>query len=311
VRVTEAAALSASKWMGRGDEKAADQAAVDSMRIALNGMDIDGTVVIGEGERDEAPMLYIGEKVGTGKGPKIDIALDPLEGTTICATGGPNALAVIAMAVDGGFLNAPDVYMDKIAVGPGLEKDIVNIDDLPHSNLKNLAKAKNLDISDLVVCILDRPRHEELIAKTREAGARIMLITDGDVAGVIATASKDTGVDMYVGSGGAPEGVLAASALRCIGGQMWGRLTFRNNDEKGRADRLGISDYNKIYSLNELAHGEVMFAASGVTDGSMLRGVRRWNSGASTQSIIMRSKTGTVRTISSEHNFTKKNIIED
>lgn len=311
VRVTEAAALSASKWMGRGDEKAADQAAVDSMRIALNGMDIDGTVVIGEGERDEAPMLYIGEKVGTGKGPKIDIALDPLEGTTICATGGPNALAVIAMAVDGGFLNAPDVYMDKIAVGPGLEKDIVNIDDSPNSNLKNLAKAKNLDISDLVVCILDRPRHEELIAKTREAGARIMLISDGDVAGVIATASKDTGVDMYVGSGGAPEGVLAASALRCIGGQMWGRLTFRNNDEKGRADRLGISDYNKIYSLNELAHGEVMFAASGVTDGSMLRGVRRWNSGASTQSIIMRSKTGTVRTISAEHNFTKKNIIED
>ena len=311
VRVTEAAALSASKWMGRGDEKAADQAAVDSMRIALNGMDIDGTVVIGEGERDEAPMLYIGEKVGTGKGPKIDIALDPLEGTTICATGGPNALAVIAMAVDGGFLNAPDVYMDKIAVGPGLEKDIVNIDDSPNSNLKNLAKAKNLDISDLVVCILDRPRHEELIAKTREAGARIMLISDGDVAGVIATASKDTGVDMYVGSGGAPEGVLAASALRCIGGQMWGRLTFRNNDEKGRADRLGISDYNKIYSLNELAHGEVMFAASGVTDGSMLRGVRRWNSGASTQSIIMRSKTGTVRTISAEHNFAKKNIIED
>lgn len=311
VRVTEAAALSASKWMGRGDEKAADQAAVDSMRIALNGMDIEGTVVIGEGERDEAPMLYIGEKVGTGKGPKIDIALDPLEGTTICATGGPNALAVIAMAVDGGFLNAPDVYMDKIAVGPGLEKDIVNIDDSPNSNLKNLAKAKNLDISDLVVCILDRPRHEELIAKTREAGARIMLITDGDVAGVIATASKDTGVDMYVGSGGAPEGVLAASALRCIGGQMWGRLTFRNNDEKARADRLGISDYNKIYSLNELAHGEVMFAASGVTDGSMLRGVRRWNSGASTQSIIMRSKTGTVRTISAEHNFTKKNIIED
>ena len=309
VRVTEAAALSASKWMGRGDEKAADQAAVDSMRIALNGMDIDGTVVIGEGERDEAPMLYIGEKVGTGKGPKIDIALDPLEGTTICATGGPNALAVIAMAVDGGFLNAPDVYMDKIAVGPGLEKDIVNIDDSPNNNLKNLAKAKDLDISDLVVCILDRPRHEELIAKTREAGARIMLISDGDVAGVIATASKDTGVDMYVGSGGAPEGVLAASALRCIGGQMWGRLTFRNNDEKGRADRLGISDYNKIYSLNELAHGEVMFAASGVTDGSMLRGVRRWNSGASTQSIIMRSKTGTVRTISAEHNFTKKNII--
>ena len=311
VRVTEAAALSASRWMGRGDEKAADQAAVDSMRIALNGMDIAGTVVIGEGERDEAPMLFIGEKVGTGKGPRIDIALDPLEGTTICATGGSNALAVIAMAVDGGFLNAPDVYMDKIAVGPGLEKNIVNIDNSPQSNLQNLAKAKKVDISDLVVCILDRPRHEELIYKTREAGARIMLISDGDVAGVIATASKDTGVDMYVGSGGAPEGVLAASALRCIGGQMWGRLTFRNNDERSRADRLGISDYNKIYSLNELAHGEVMFAATGVTDGSMLRGVRRWSSGASTQSIIMRSKTGTVRTISAEHNFSKKSFIED
>ena len=311
VRVTEAAALSASKWMGRGDEKAADQAAVDSMRIALNGMDIEGTVVIGEGERDEAPMLYIGEKVGTGKGPKIDIALDPLEGTTICATGGPNALAVIAMAVDGGFLNAPDVYMDKIAIGPGLEKDLINIDNTPLSNLQNLAKAKKVDISDLVVCILDRPRHEELIHKTREAGARIMLISDGDVAGIIATARRETGVDMYVGSGGAPEGVLAASALRCIGGQMWGRLTFRNDDERGRATRLGISDFNKIYTMNELAHGEVMFAATGVTDGSMLRGVRRWSSGASTQSIIMRSKTGTVRTISAEHNFSKKSLIED
>ena len=311
VRVTEAAALSASKWMGRGDEKAADQAAVDSMRIALNSMDIEGTVVIGEGERDEAPMLYIGEKVGSGKGPKIDIALDPLEGTTICATGGPNALAVIAMAVDGGFLNAPDVYMDKIAIGPGLEKDLINIDNTPLSNLQNLAKAKKVNISDLVVCILDRPRHEELIHKTREAGARIMLISDGDVAGIIATASKETGVDMYVGSGGAPEGVLAASALRCIGGQMWGRLTFRNDDERGRATRLGISDFNKIYTMNELAHGEVMFAATGVTDGSMLRGVRRWSSGASTQSIIMRSKTGTVRTISAEHNFSKKSLIED
>mgnify|MGYP000494111133 FL=1 len=309
--VTIKAAFAASQLIGKKDKIAADKAATDSMRNELNKINMIGEVVIGEGELDEAPMLYIGEKVGTGKGPKIDIALDPLEGTTICATGGPNALAVIAMAVDGGFLNAPDVYMDKIAVGPGLEKDIVNIDDSPQNNLKNLANAKNLDISDLVVCILDRPRHEELIAKTREAGARIMLISDGDVAGVIATASKDTGVDMYVGSGGAPEGVLAASALRCIGGQMWGRLTFRNNDEKSRADRLGISDYNKIYSLNELAHGEVMFAASGVTDGSMLRGVRRWNSGASTQSIIMRSKTGTVRTISAEHNFTKKSIIED
>ena len=311
VRVTEAAALSASKWMGRGDEKAADQAAVDSMRVALNSMDIEGTVVIGEGERDEAPMLYIGEKVGTGNGPKIDIALDPLEGTTICATGGPNALAVIAMAVDGGFLNAPDVYMDKIAVGPGLTKDVVSLDASPKENLLNLAKNKKVDVSDLVICILDRPRHEELILKTREAGARIMLISDGDVAGVIATANKDTGVDMYVGSGGAPEGVLAAAALRCIGGQMWGRLTFRNDDERGRANRMGILDYNRIYGLNELAHGEVMFAATGVTDGSMLRGVRRWSSGASTQSIIMRSKTGTVRTISADHNFTKKVFTED
>ena len=311
VRVTEAAALSASKWMGRGDEKAADQAAVDSMRIALNGIDIEGKVVIGEGERDEAPMLYIGELVGTGNGPKVDIALDPLEGTTICATGGSNALAVVAMAADGGFLNAPDVYMDKIAIGPGLPKDVVDIDATPKENLKNLAKNKNIEISDLVICILDRPRHEELIAKTREAGARIMLISDGDVAGVIATANKETGVDMYVGSGGAPEGVLAAAALRCIGGQMWGRLTFRNDDERGRADRMGILDYNKIYSLNELAHGEVMFAATGVTDGSMLRGVRRWSSGASTQSIIMRSKTGTVRTIAAEHNFSKKFIVED
>jgi fructose-1,6-bisphosphatase II / sedoheptulose-1,7-bisphosphatase len=271
VRVTEAAALSASSWIGLGDEKKADAAAVKAMRESLNALDIDGEVVIGEGERDKAPMLYIGEKVGTQKGPQVDIALDPLEGTTICATGGNNALTVIAMAVDGGFLNAPDVYMDKIAVGPGLEKDIVNIDDSPHSNLKNLAKAKSLDVSDLVVCILDRPRHEELIAKTREAGARIMLISDGDVAGIIATASKETGVDMYVGSGGAPEGVLAAAALRCIGGQMSGKLIFRNEDEKTRARRFGISDFNKVYSLNELAHGEVMFAATGVTDGSMLQ----------------------------------------
>ena len=274
VRVTEAAALSASKWMGRGDEKAADQAAVDSMRIALNGMDIEGTVVIGEGERDEAPMLYIGEKVGTGKGPKIDIALDPLEGTTICATGGPNALAVIAMAVDGGFLNAPDVYMDKIAVGPGLEKDIINIDSTPLNNLQNLSKAKKVDISDLVVCILDRPRHEELIHKTREAGARIMLISDGDVAGIIATASKETGVDMYVGSGGAPEGVLAGAALHCLGGQMQTRLKFQNNVEKERAKKFGIDDLHKKYSLIEMIKGDVIFSATGVTDGDLVKGIK-------------------------------------
>ena len=307
VRVTEAAALAASNWMGKGDEKAADQAAVDAMRVALNGLEIEGTVVIGEGERDEAPMLFIGEKVGTGKGPKIDIALDPLEGTTICATGGTNALAVIAMAADGGFLNAPDVYMDKISVGPNLPQDVVSLDSDPLKNLKNLALAKKVDVSDLVVCILNRPRHEELITKTREAGAKIMLITDGDVAGVIATANVDTGVDIYMGSGGAPEGVLAAAALRCIGGQMFGKLTFRNEDERNRAIRLGVSDLNKIYSLQELAHGEVMFAATGVTDGSMLQGVRRKGAGATTNSLIMRSKTGTVRTILAQHDFLKKN----
>ena len=307
VRVTEAAALAASNWMGKGDEKAADQAAVDAMRVALNGLEIEGTVVIGEGERDEAPMLFIGEKVGTGRGPKIDIALDPLEGTTICATGGSNALAVIAMAADGGFLNAPDVYMDKISVGPNLPQDVVSLDSDPLKNLKNLALAKKVDVSDLVVCILNRPRHEELITKTREAGAKIMLITDGDVAGVIATANVDTGVDIYMGSGGAPEGVLAAAALRCIGGQMFGKLTFRNEDERNRAIRLGVSDLNKIYSLQELAHGEVMFAATGVTDGSMLQGVRRKGAGATTNSIIMRSKTGTVRTILAQHDFLKKN----
>src|SRR3954466_5101455 len=223
VRVTEAAALSASRLMGRGDEKAADQAAVDSMRQALNSLSIEGTVVIGEGERDEAPMLYIGEKVGTGKGPKIDIALDPLEGPTITAMGGPNALAVIAMAEHGGFLNAPDVYMEKIAVGGGLPEGIVDLDKTAAQNLADLAKAKQVDVSDLVVCILDRPRHAELIGKVREAGARIMLIGDGDVSGVIATSTPDTGVDIYMGSGGAPEGVLAAAALRCIGGQMQGR----------------------------------------------------------------------------------------
>src|SRR5579883_1858712 len=230
VRVTEAAALAASKLMGRGNEKAADQAAVDAMRRALNGLAIDGTVVIGEGERDEAPMLYIGEKVGRG-GPKTDIALDPLEGTTITAKGGPNALAVVAMAAEGGFLNSPDVYMDKIAVGGGLPDDVIDIDAGPQENLRSLAEAMGSEVSDLVTCILDRPRHAELIAKVREAGARIMLISDGDVSGVIATALEESGVDIYMGIGGAPEGVLAAAALRCIGGQMQGRLVFRNDDE--------------------------------------------------------------------------------
>ncbi|MGO1117200.1 class II fructose-bisphosphatase [Rhodovibrionaceae bacterium A322] len=305
VRVTERAALSASRLMGRGDEKAADQAAVNAMRDALNDLQIDGTVVIGEGERDEAPMLYIGEKVGAG-GPKIDIALDPLEGTTITAKGGPNALAVIAMAEEGGFLNAPDVYMDKIAVGGGLPEDVVDLDETPENNLKNLAKAKGMDVADLVVCILDRPRHQELIGKVRGAGARIMLIGDGDVSGVMATSEPSSGVDMYVGSGGAPEGVLAAAALRCIGGQIQGRLLFRNDDERARAHKWGITDLDRKYKLMDLAGGDVMFAATGVTDGSMLRGVRRFKGGATTHSMVMRSKTGTVRKIEGQHNFTNK-----
>ncbi len=305
VRVTEAAALAASRLMGRGDEKAADQAAVDAMRRALNGLPIDGTIVIGEGERDEAPMLYIGEKVGAG-GPKIDIALDPLEGTTITAKGGPNALAVIAMAEAGGFLNAPDTYMDKIAVGNGLPKGVVDLDFSVTENLTNLAKARKVEISDLVACVLDRPRHAELIAKIREAGARIMLISDGDVSGVMATSDPDSGVDIYIGSGGAPEGVLAAAALRSIGGQMQGRLIFRNDDEKARAKRLGITDFTRKYELLDLAKGDVMFAATGVTSGSMLKGVRRFRGGAETHSLVMRSKTGTVRYITGEHHFDRK-----
>ena len=305
VRVTEAAALAASKLMGRGDEKAADQAAVNAMREALNGLAIAGTVRIGEGERDEAPMLYIGEEVGAG-GPAIDIALDPLEGTTITAKGGPNALAVIAMAGEGGFLNAPDTYMDKIAVGGGLPDGIVDLDAEPGENLKNLAKAKKMDVSDLVVCILDRPRHSEIIAKVRAAGARILMIGDGDVSGVIATSRPESGVDMYVGIGGAPEGVLAAAALRCIGGQFQGRLVFRNDDERSRAQRCGITDFDRKYSLMELANGDVMFAATGVTDGSMLRGVRRFHGGATTHSMVMRSKSGTVRLVEAFHNFDRK-----
>ncbi|ACI98709.1 fructose-1,6-bisphosphatase, class II [Rhodospirillum centenum SW] len=312
VRVTEAAALSASLLMGRGDEKAADQAAVDAMRQALNSLSIDGCVVIGEGERDEAPMLYIGEKVGTGTGPKIDIALDPLEGTTICAKGGPNALAVIAMAEAGGFLNAPDVYMDKIAVGGGLPEGVVDLDEKVETNLRNLAKAKGADVSELVVCILDRPRHAELIARAREAGARIMLIGDGDVSGVIATSQPQSGIDIYMGSGGAPEGVLAAAALRCIGGQFQGRLLFRNEDERERARRWGITDLSRKYALHDLASGDVMFAATGVTTGAMLRGVRRFPGGAVTHSVVMRSKSGTVRYVEAHHNFrTKTSMIPE
>jgi len=309
VRVTEAAALASSRLMGRGDEKAADQAAVDAMRRSLNGLAIDGVVVIGEGERDEAPMLYIGEKVGAG-GPRVDIALDPLEGTTITAKGGNNALSVVAMAEEGGFLNAPDVYMDKIAVGGGLPDGVVDLDAKPEENLKNLAKARKVEVPDIVACILDRPRHAELIARVRAAGARIMLISDGDVSGVISTARVGSGVDIYMGTGGAPEGVLAAAALRCIGGQMQGRLIFRNDDERGRGLRWGISDLNRKYDMMDMAKGDVMFAATGVTDGTMLRGVRRFQDGGTTHSMVMRSKTGTVRVIEAQHNFARKPMME-
>jgi fructose-1,6-bisphosphatase II / sedoheptulose-1,7-bisphosphatase len=306
VRVTEAAALASARLMGRGDEKAADQAAVDAMRQALNVLDIDGTVVIGEGERDEAPMLFIGERVGTGKGPKVDIALDPLEGTTITAKGGPNAISCIAMAPAGGFLNAPDVYMDKIAVGGGLPAGIIAIDAPPAENLRRIAEAKGIPVEEVVVMILDRPRHEQLIQAVRDAGARIRLISDGDVAGVIATARAGAGIDIYMGSGGAPEGVLAAAALRCIGGQFQGRLMFRNDAERSRARKWGVTDLNRIYHLEDLAQGDVMFTATGVTDGAMLKGVRRVGDKVFTESIVMRSKTGTVRIIESEHNLPLK-----
>ncbi|MBO6826357.1 MAG: class II fructose-bisphosphatase [Sneathiella sp.] len=301
VRVTEAAARAACNLVGLGDEKAADQAAVDAMRTALNALDIDGTIVIGEGERDEAPMLYIGEKVGTGSGPKIDIALDPLEGTTLTAKGGPNALAVIAFAESGNFLNAPDTYMEKIAVGGGLPEGVVDLDKAAGDNVRAVADAKGVPVSQITACVLDRPRHAEIIASIRETGARIKLISDGDVAGVMATSNPDSGVDIYIGTGGAPEGVLAAAALRCIGGQMQGRLVFRNDDEKKRAIKWGVQDFDKIYTLEELAAGNVIFAATGVTDGSMLRGVRQVADRVHTETIVMRSATGTVRYIRGNH----------
>ncbi|MAQ71260.1 MAG: fructose-bisphosphatase class II [Alphaproteobacteria bacterium] len=307
VRVTEAAALSASREVGRGDEKAADKAAVDSMRSALNSLSIKGRVVIGEGERDEAPMLYIGEEVGTGEGPHVDIALDPLEGTTITAKGGQNAMAVIAMADENGFLNAPDTYMEKLAVGPGISLDAEDLDAPVENVLKKVARQKQISMEDLMVCVLDRPRHEEVIRKVREAGARITLIQDGDVAAVIAATKADKGIDVYMGTGGAPEGVLAAAALKCTGGQILGRLVFRNEDEKSRADKWGITDYKKIYTINDLAPSDnVMFAATGVTDGTMLRGVRRYSGGATTHSLVMRSKSGTMREIVATHNFDRK-----
>jgi len=305
VRVTEAAALSCARLMGRGDEKAADQAAVDAMRQAFNGLAIDGTVVIGEGERDEAPMLYIGEKVGTGHGPEVDIALDPLEGTTICANGGANALAVIAIAERGNFLHCPDTYMEKIAVGPA-GKGTVDLDKSPTENLKALAEAKGQRVEDLTVIILYRPRHEALIQEVRRAGARIRLISDGDVSAAIATTKPETGIDLLIGIGGAPEGVLAAAALRCVGGDMQGRLKPRNQEEIDRAQAMGIKDITKKYSLEELAGGEVMFAATGVTDGDYLKGVHFFSGGATTQSVVMRSKTRTIRVVDTTHHFAYK-----
>ena len=307
VRVTEAAAIAAAKLIGRGDEKAADAAAVEAMREALNELYMDGTVVIGEGERDEAPMLFIGEKVGSaiGTGPKIDIALDPLEGTTITAKAGPNALAVLAIAEEGCLLNAPDVYMDKIAVGPGYPKDIIDLDKSPTANIKALAKAKGVKPADIVACVLDRPRHEKLIAELRKIGCGIMLIGDGDVAGVIATTNPSTTIDIYMGQGGAPEGVLAAAALRCIGGQFKGRLLFRNDDERARAAKWGVTDLDKQYDLRELARGDCIFAATGVTDGSLLGGVKTVGGKLTTESVVMRASSGTVRWVKGERRIEK------
>lgn len=310
VRITEAAALASSVWMGRGDEKAADQAAVDAMRKAFNSVRINGTVVIGEGERDEAPMLYIGEKVGTcdskANCPDVDIALDPLEGTTICATGGVGAIAVIAVAGRGGFLHAPDTYMDKIAVGPGARGSI-DIDAPPEDNIKRVAKALGKNVHEVTVVILNRPRHEELIARVRKVGARIHLIGDGDVSAAVAASWNETGIDLLLGTGGAPEGVIAAAALKCTGGDFQGRLKFRSSEERERAKSMGVTDLDRAYRLEDLARGNVMFCATGVTGGPMLKGVRFLpGRKAHTHSIVMRSQTGTVRTIEAEHNLDLK-----
>ena len=298
-RVSEAAALASAGWIGRGDEKAADQAAVNGMREQLNRLDIQGTVVIGEGERDEAPMLYIGEEVGSGTGPEVDIALDPLEGTTLTAKDMPNALCVIAMAPRGSLLHAPDVYMDKLAIGPGYRTGVVTLDMTPSERVNALASAKGASTRDITVCVLERPRHEEMLAELRTTGCAIRLITDGDVAGVIHCAEAEkTGIDMYMGSGGAPEGVLAAAALKCMGGQMFGRLTFRNDDERGRAEKAGITNLDRVYTRDDMVTSDVIFAATGVTDGSILSGIRREVGYLTAETILMRSKTGSVRRMS-------------
>ncbi len=307
VRATEAAALASARLMGRGDETSADQVAVDAMRSALNRIEMEATVVIGEGERDEAPMLYIGEKVGTGSGPIIEIALDPLEGTTICATGGPNALSVIAAAEAGGFLHAPDTYMDKLAVGPSA-RGAIDIDRSPSENLKSVSEALNVPVGDLTVVILDRPRHENLIEEVRSNGARIKLIKDGDVSAAIATCSRDSQVDLLMGIGGAPEGVIAAAALRCMGGELQGRLKPRSAEEAERARAMGVRDVDAKLGMDDLAKGDVMFAATGVTSGDFLLGVRLRPEGPLTQSVVMRSATGTIRYIDAEHNSRPKAV---
>jgi fructose-1,6-bisphosphatase II / sedoheptulose-1,7-bisphosphatase len=297
VRVTEMAAIAAWRLAGRGDEMAADQAAVDAMRTALNDLDIDGEIVIGEGERDEAPMLYIGEKVGKGGKHKIDIALDPLEGTTLTAKAMANALAVMAWAPKGTLLNAPDTYMDKIACGPGLPPGVIDLDKSAADNVKAIAKAKGVDPSEVTVCVLDRPRHAEIIASVRSAGARVYLITDGDVAGAMNTADPSTGVDMYMGQGGAPEGVLACAALKCVGGQFQGRLVFRNADERARAARVGISDFDRKYDLHEIVRADAIFAATGVTDGALLDGVKVEGGFVHTHTLVLNSATRTAREV--------------
>jgi len=304
VRVTGAAAIAAARSPGRVDNDAADAAAVEARRAALNNLPMDGTVVIGEGERDEAPMLYIGEKVGSapGTGPKIDIALDPLEGTTITAKAGPNALAVLAVAEGGGLLNAPDVYMEKLAIGPGYADGTISLDRSVTDNVRSIAAAKGVDPSEIVACVLDRDRHAGIIAELRALGCGIQMIPDGDVAGVISTTNPDTGVDVYFGTGGAPEGVLAAAALRCVGGQIQGRLLFRNDDERARAHRWGIEDLDRIYTIEDMAKGDCIFAATGVTDGSLVQGVKRRKGGCvTTETIVMRASSGTVRRVFTEH----------
>lgn len=307
VRVTEAAALACGRWVGKGDKNSADEAATNAMRRTLDSMAIAGTVVIGEGEMDEAPMLYIGEKVGNGQSPEVDIAVDPLEGTTICASGMSGSITTIALAPRGGFLHAPDMYMEKIAVGPSA-RDCIDINDSPTNNLKRVAEAKKCYVEDLTVVILDRPRHDRMVDEIRKAGARIHLITDGDVSPAIAAAVDGSGVDLMMGIGGAPEGVLAAAALKCMGGDMQGRLVFMSREERARAEKMGIKDFDKIYSTDEMARGDVFFAATGVTSGDLLHGVRYFSGGAETHSIVMRSKSRTVRFIKTQHYFDYKPV---